>query len=224
MQIMKKLMPMLIALSATLSALAVADPSVQTNLPPEQTEANASAIEKRAANIVNALALPDPNKAAHVHDIVLAQCQELSTWHSENDPKLMAAKSDTNTINQIQVSLRQLHDQFIEKLSENLTPSQIEIVKDKMTHGVVQVTYNAYLEIVPDLTSADKAKILELLKEGREEAMDSGSSKERAAIIKKYKGKINNYLNADGHNVAKAYKDWGAKQKSKAAANSTTEQ
>lgn len=149
---------MLAALSATFSGLAVTDPSAQTNLPPEQIEANSNAIENRAANIMNALALSDPNKAIGVHDIVFAQCQALSAWHNENDPKLKAAKSDTNTANQIQASLKQLHDQFITKLSENLTPSQIEIVKDKMTHGVVQVTYNAYLEIVPNLTDADKAK------------------------------------------------------------------
>lgn len=215
---------MLAALSATFPGLAVTDPSAQTNLPPEQIESNSNAIENRAVNIMNALALSEPNKAIGVHDIVFAQCQALSAWHNENDPKLKAAKSDTNTVNQIQASLKQLHDQFITKLSENLTPSQIEIVKDKMTHGVVQVTYNAYLEIVPNLTDADKAKILELLKDGREEAMDAGSSKERAVIIKKYKGKINNYLNAHGHDVAKAYKDWGAKQKGKSVTNSTTEQ
>jgi hypothetical protein len=220
---MKKIILMLAALSATLSALAVADSSIQTNLPPRQIEANTNVIEGRAANIMNALALPDPNKAAYIHDIVFAQCQALSAWHNENDPKLKAAKSDTNAVNRIQASLKQLHNEFIAKLSESLTPSQVEIVKDKMTHGVVQVTYNAYLEIVPNLTDADKAKILELLKDGREEAMDSGSSKERAAINKKYKGKINNYLDADGHNVARAYKDWGAKQKSKTAANSASE-
>jgi Protein of unknown function (DUF3826) len=221
---MKKVMLMLAAFSATLSALAVADPPIQTNLPPRQIEANAKAIENRAADIMNALALSDPNKAAGVHDILFAQCQALSVWHNENDPKLKAAKSDTNAVCQIHALLKQLHDQFIAKLSENLTPSQIEIVKDKMTHGVVQVTYNAYLEIVPNLTDADKAKILELLKDDREEAMDAGNSKERAAIIKKYKGKINNYLDAHGHDVAKAYKEWGAKQKSKTTANSTTEQ
>ncbi|MGH7993638.1 MAG: DUF3826 domain-containing protein, partial [Limisphaerales bacterium] len=59
------------------------------------------------------------------------------------------------------------------------------------------------------------------LKEGREEAMDAGSSKEKAVIIKKYKGKINIYLTAHGHDVGKAYKDWGARQKAKAAAAAT---
>jgi Protein of unknown function (DUF3826) len=221
---MKKILLALTALSLSFLAPAAKGPSTQTNLPPEQAEANyTDAIEKRTANIMDALNLADPKKAANVHDIVLAQWRALRAWHDENDPKLKAAKSDTNVIAQIHASLKQLHNEFIAKLSENLTPAQIEIVKDRMTHGVVLVTYNAYLEIVPNLTNSDKAKILELLKDGREEAMDAGTSKEKAAIIKKYKGKINNYLDAHGHNVAKAYKDWGAKQKAETATDSSAQ-
>jgi Spy/CpxP family protein refolding chaperone len=213
------------ALLLSLSAPAANNESAQTNSPLEQIGANHSnAIEDRTKYVLNGLALADANNAARVHDIVYAQCESLRAWHDQNDPKIKAARSDTNAVVQIQASLKQLHNEFIAKLSENLTPSQVEMIKDGMTHGVVQVTYNAYLEIVPDLTDADKAKILELLKDGREEAMDAGTSKERAAIIKKYKGKINNYLNAHGHNVAKAYKDWGTKQKAKAVTDSSSQQ
>ena len=70
---------------------------------------------------------------------------------------------------------------------------------------------------MPDLTAPEKVKILELLKEAREEAMDGGSVDEKSAIFKKYKGKIVNYLNAQGHDVTKAYKEWGERQKKKAA-------
>jgi hypothetical protein len=89
-----------------------------------------------------------------------------------------------------------------------------------MTYNKVEVTYKGYCDIVPNLTDADKAKILELLKQAREEAMDCGSSEEKSAVFKKYKGKINNYLSAQGHDVGKAYKEWGEKQKLKAAENS----
>ena len=85
-----------------------------------------------------------------------------------------------------------------------------------MTYNKVRVTFDGYLQIVPHLTDPEKARILELLKEAREEAMDGGSAEEKSAIFKKYKGKINNYLNSNGHDVAKAYKDWGERQKAKA--------
>jgi hypothetical protein len=73
-------------------------------------------------------------------------------------------------------------------------------VKDKMTYGKVKVTYDAYCKQNPTLTDEEKAHVLALLKEARELAMDGGSAEEKTAIFGKYKGKINNYLAARGHN------------------------
>jgi Protein of unknown function (DUF3826) len=222
---MKTILLLMAALLVAAPTFAANGESAKTNLSPDQAEANYTrAIEGRTAKIMHALALTDTNQAARVHDIIMAQWRALNAWHNENDAKLKAAKSDPNAVAQIQASLRRLHNEYVAKLAEYLTPAQIETVKDGMTYGVVEATYRAYLEIVPNLTASDKAKILELLKEGREEAMDAGSSKEKAAIMKRYKGKINNYLNAHGHDVGKAYKDWGAKQKAKTAARSAPQQ
>lgn len=219
---MKMTLFLIFTLLVPVSALAAKGKPAETNLSPAQIEANyTKAIEGRTANILQALALTDTNQAARVHDLIMAQWRALNAWHNENDAKLKAAKSDTNAVAEIQQSLKKLHGKFIFGLAEHLTPAQIETVKDKMTYGVVEVTYRAYLEIVPNLTDAEKARIMERLKEGREEAMDGGSSQEKAAIIKRYKGKINVYLTANGHDVAKAYKDWGARQKARTAAAAT---
>ena len=90
---------------------------------------------------------------------------------------------------------------------------EIEAVKDKMTYGKVRVTYNAYLDIVPNLTDVEKAKIIELLTQAREEAMDGGSEKEKSAIFKVYKNRVKAYLTANGHDVEQDYRDWGQRQK-----------
>ena len=45
-----------------------------------------------------------------------------------------------------------------------------------MTYNKVKITYDAYIDIVPALTAADKAKIMELLKAAREKAIDGGSA------------------------------------------------
>ncbi len=218
---MKKTLMLIALLLVSVPALAAKEKTVETNLSPEQIEANyTTAIENRTAAILQALALSNTNRITKVHDLIIVQWRALRAWHDEYDARLKATQSDTNTVAQIRASLKKLHAEFIAGLSEYLTPEQIETIKDKMTYGVVEVTYRAYLEIVPNLTDADKAKILELLKEGREEAMDAGSSREKAAIIKKYKGKINIYLTAHGHDVGKAYKEWGEKQKLKAAEDS----
>jgi hypothetical protein len=88
----------------------------------------------------------------------------------------------------------------------------VEQVKDKMTYNKVKVTYDAYCEIIPKLTEAEKAKILAALKVAREEAMDGGSADEKTAIFQKHKEGINAMLNANGHDVAQATKEWEAKQ------------
>jgi hypothetical protein len=187
------------------SAFAAKEKTAETNLSPEQIEANyTKAIEYRAADILKVLALDNTNRAARVHDIIIAQYRALRAWHDANDPKLKTARGDTNAVAQIRVSLKKLHDDFLSRLAESLTPGQVEEVKDKMTYGKVQFTFAGYVAQYPDLSDANKGKILELLKQAREEAMDGGSAEEKTAVFQRYKGKINNYLSAQGIHAAKA--------------------
>jgi hypothetical protein len=198
---MKKTLTALAAVLLSVSALAANEkPSATgTNLTPDQIEANYSqAIEGRTADILKVLGLSDTNQSAKVHDLILAQYRALRAWHDANDAKLKAAKGDINAVAQIRSSLKVLHDQFIAGLSASLAPEQVEQVKDKMTYGKVQFTYAGYLVAYPDLAEPHKQKILELLKQAREEAMDGGSAEEKTAAFQKCKGKINNYLSKEG--------------------------
>ena len=170
-----------------------------TNSSLDQTEANyTKSIEGRTADILKILALADTNKAGHVHDAVMAQYRALRAWHDENDAKLKAAKADTNAVAQIRATLKVIHDAFLAKLAEDLSLAQVEQVKDKMTYGKVQFTFNGYLSAYPGLAEEHQQKILEILKQAREEAMDGGSADEKTAIFQKAKGKINNYLSKQG--------------------------
>ena len=190
--------------------------AADTNSTSEQVEAKyTAAIEGRTADILKVLDLSDTNKAAKVHDIIIAQYRALNAWHDENDAKLKAAKSDTNAVAQIRASLKTLHDDFLSNLAENLTPEQIEKVKDKMTYGKVRFTFAGYVAQYPNLSDANKAEILKLLKQAREEAMDGGSADEKTAVFQKYKGKINNYLSKQGIHPEK--------QKAKPATNSASQ-
>jgi len=191
---MKKLI--LLFAGALLSASALA---ADANMTPEQVAAKYTAtIEGRTADILKVLNLDDTNKIAGVHDAIMAQYRALNAWHSENDAKLKASKADTNAVAQIRSSLKALHENFLDALAENLSPEQIEKVKDKMTYGKVQFTYQGYLTQYSNLSDENKAEILRLLKEAREEAMDGGSSNEKTAVFTRYKGKINNYLSKQG--------------------------
>jgi len=190
---------------AAVALLAVAAFAAETNSTIGQTEAKyTAAIEGRTAEILKVLALTDTEKMAKVHDAIITQYRALKAWHDENDAKLKASKADTNAVAQIRASLKTVHDAFITKLSESLTPEQVEKVKDKMTYGKVQFTFAGYLAAYPNLAEEHKQKILELLKQAREEAMDAGSAEEKTAIFTKCKGKINNYLSKQGIHSGKA--------------------
>ena len=101
-----------------------------------------------------------------------------------------------------------IHDKFFTALADNLSPDQIEKVKDLMTYNKVKVTYDAYCQIISNLSDSEKAKVMDLLKAAREEAVDGGSAPEKSAIFQKYKEQINAYLDANGHDTAKTLKAW----------------
>lgn len=180
-------------------------------------------IEKRAADMLKVLALPDEAAAGRVRDAILAQYRSLRARDEAIDGMFQSLSKnapgiETNRSAVLKVLSQQLHDGFLKRLAADLTPAQIEMVKDKMTYNKVKVTYDAYCDIVPNLTEAEKVKILELLKAAREEAIDGGSADEKTAIFQRYKDQVNALLNASGHDVAKATKEWEAK-KAAAAGN-----
>ena len=183
----------------------------------------AKSAETRATSIVSSLEIDDTAKAGHVHDVIAAQYEAIHDWHAANDaarkalPATNPSGAESDQAKEIQASYQALHDHFITALSAELTPEQIDKVKEKMTGGQMTATLRNYPAIVPNLTDDEMVMIEKVLLEARDDAMDSASKTERVAIFKKYKGKINNYLNAHGHNVAQAYKDWGAAQKAKQA-------
>src|ERR1039458_3878403 len=192
------------ALVVAMVLLAAAAFAAETNSTPEQAEAKyTAAIEGRTADILKILALTDADKTAKVHDVIIAQYRALKAGPAENDAKLKASGKDTNAVAQIRASLKTIHDAFLARLSESFTPEQIEQVKDKMTYGKVQFTFAGYLAAYPNLADEHKQKILELLKQAREEAMDGGSAEEKTAVLQKCKGRINNYLSKQGLHAEK---------------------
>jgi hypothetical protein len=176
-----------------------------------------SAIEKRVGDIMKLLAIEDAAKAARVHDAIAAQYRSLRARDEALDNMFQALRKnalgiETNRHAILRVLSQQLHDHFLSRLAKELSPEQIEVVKDKMTYNKVKVTYNAYCEILPNLTDVEKARILGLLKTAREEAMDGGSADEKSSIFQAYKDQINAFLKANGHDVTKATLDWESKQ------------
>src|ERR1700722_16068336 len=219
---MKTQLPAILAIQLGMLAInqsvSAQEPPVSTPVmsTPAATDAEKEAfytttIENRVGDIVKALNLSDAGKAGAVHDILVAQYHEYRVRDAAIDTRLKVDGKEVNYANradQLAVQSKPLHEQFLSKLGPVLTPEQVEKVKDLMTYNKVKVTYDAYCAIVPNLTDEEKARVMELLKAAREEAMDGGSAPEKSAIFKKYKDQINSYLDAQGHDTSKAFKDW----------------
>ncbi len=107
---------------------------------------------------------------------------------------------------------------FTGSLAAELTADQVNAVKDGLTYGVLPNTYRVYLEMLPDLTEAQRARIYAWLYEAREYAINAGSSGEKHGWFGKYKGRINNYLSSLNIDMKAAEKAMFESRKAAAAA------
>jgi Spy/CpxP family protein refolding chaperone len=173
---------------------------------------------QRAERIVTALNLGDAAKAARVRDIIAHQYHDLSVIHGARDAAIHAAKARggskaeteaavTQARAEAQAAQDKLHPQYLARLAAELTPDQVEAVKDGMTYGVLPLTFRVYQQMLPNLTAEQKTQILAWLSEAREHAMDASTSEEKHGWFGKYKGRINNYLAKAGYDMKAAEKN-----------------
>jgi len=180
----------------------------------------------RSKKIVDKLELKNAAVAQNVLNIVANRYFELNDIFSKRDTavnrmKRSALKGEAKNIalNYAQMekeaALYRSHFAFPSDLSLYLNESQVEAVKDGITFGVVKVTYDATLDMIPGLKGEEKTQILVWLKEGREFALDAETSNKKHEAFGKYKGRINNYLSKRGYDLVKEREGWYARIKAR---------
>lgn len=212
---------------AVLATAAVEQTAAQT---PTDEQSYINVANKRAEKIVSTLNIKDPAKAARVTRIIASRYCDLNAWQTDEEQKISAAKkanADDAAALKTQIAsfkkdeeakVDSSHAGYVEALSKELSPEQVNKVKDGMTYNVLPITYKGYQEMIPNLTEKQKAQILAWLTEAREHAIDAGSSKDKHAWFGKYKGRINNYLSAQGYDLKKEGEDWQRRRDSANAA------
>jgi hypothetical protein len=155
-----------------------------------------SVMEIISQRYYNINSLAEKSKSA----IAAIKSQNMST---EKKDALIKKEDDTRM-----VELKKGHDEFVAALQKKLSGEQVDKIKDGMTYNVLHVTYDAYVDMIPHLTTEQKDKIYAWLVEARELAMDGESSDKKHQIFGKYKGRINNYLAAQGYNVRDEEHAW----------------
>lgn len=121
---------------------------------------------------------------------------------AEREQKMLAIENERNA------KLYQQSCIFVGDLSQDLNNDEIVTVKDGLTYGVVKVTYDSYLDMIPSLKDTEKKQIYGWLVEAREHAIGASSSKDKHGWFGKYKGRINNYLSAQGYDIQQERKGW----------------
>ena len=183
-------------------------------------------IVNRSQKIVDKLGLTDKQVAEDVRNIIANRYFELNDIYEIRDAKVKAVKESGLTgdaknealkaaENEKDAALYRSHFAFPASLSLFLNEEQIEAVKDGMTYGVVKVTYEATLDMIPSLKEEEKVQIYAWLVEAREFAMDAENSNQKHAAFGKYKGRINNYLAKRGYNLTKEREEWAKRVKAR---------
>ena len=186
-------------------------------------------LHDRSVKIVNTLEITDSVKYNKVVDILADQYFALNKIHDKTKESIAAIKAlqlpDEEKNDKIKkeeegktAQLKKLHEEFIAKLQKDLSETEIEKIKDGMTYRVMPITYGAYQDMILTLTTEQKEKIYNWLKEARELAMDEGSSDDKHKMFGKYKGRINNYLSSQGYDMKAEEKAWQQRIKEKEAA------
>ena len=147
-----------------------------------------------------------------IYEILYAKLKTVNESGLTGDAKNEALKAAEN---EKDAALYRSHFAFPASLSLFLNEEQIEAVKDGMTYGVVKVTYEATLDMIPSLKEEEKVQIYAWLVEAREFAMDAENSNKKHAAFGKYKGRINNYLAKRGYNLTKEREEWAKRVKAR---------
>lgn len=176
-------------------------------------------IVKRSQKIVDKLGLTDVKVAEDVRNVIANRYFELNDIYEVRDAKVKkikesglsgAVKDDALKAAEYEkdAALYRSHFAYPANLSLFLDEKQIEVVKDGMTYGVVKVTYDATIDMIPSLKEEEKAQIYAWLIEAREFALDAENSDKKHAAFGKYKGRINNYLAKRGYDLTKEREEW----------------
>lgn len=139
-------------------------------------------IVNRSQKIVDKLGLTDKQVAEDVRNIIANRYFELNDIYEIRDAKVKKVKESGLTgeaknealkaaENEKDAALYRSHFAFPANLSLFLDEKQIEAVKDGMTYGVVKVTYDSHLDMIPTLKEKKKRKYTLGLVEAREFAL-----------------------------------------------------
>jgi hypothetical protein len=199
---------------------------------PAASATKPSAAERRTTSLLKELKLADAGKETKVRTILESYFTAMEKWHAVNDPALTplwsewaalrsppskdeaAAAKVGEKIDAIYTSFRPQHDAFLAALAQEISPADIDKIKNSLTRSPgMDRTANAYIEMIPQFTDADKAFVRERFAIAREQAIDTTTGKEIDSFFKRQKVLVEAYIDQKGYDYRKSREVWVAKLK-----------
>jgi len=164
--------------------------------------------------------LPEGETREKVLDLMVKQYWNLNKVHDNRDNKIkeltesgmpadILKEKKNKLAKKADRKLLKLQKKYLRNLSKLLDQQQIDGIKEGMTLGAMTHNYRGFTEMIPTLTPEEKEHIKTQLLEARDKAMNMGSSEDKQAVFRDYKGKINNYLSEErGYDLKKEGEQW----------------
>lgn len=171
--------------------------------------------EKRTDGIMNELKLEDAEKKARVKQHIVNFIVAIKNVH-EAKPALPAEEKQTKL-----AAAKQALYAGIE--AEKLTDEQQTAIKNGLSANRIRIEYNAFLDLIPQLTDAQKSHIKSELLGAADEAVVLNSGEEKLQLFMKRRGRINNYLSKEGYDLKQLSQERNARnQRQRSAATRPT--
>lgn len=187
-------------------------------------------VQNKGKSLARRLNLGDDAKEAKVAALLAEHYGRVWAWHQQVDEKLDRAwsawddardpsKGGKDELKALTVMIEQVDPIYAEfapqiqgllkALRQELSPEQVIALLDRITRSPgVDRTYNAYIEMVPEMKEEEKKIIRQRLEQARTESLAAWSDKRIVKIFKKYK--IRNEFSIDyfGYGYRQRYEAW----------------
>ncbi len=197
---------------------------------PELPEDIQNNVQNKGKNLSQKLNLENEMKEVKVASLLAEHYGRVWAWHQQVDEKLNAAwsawddardpnKGGKDELKALTVMVEQIDPIYAEfapqihrllkALRQELSEEQVIALLDHITRSPgVDRTYNAYVEMVPEMKEEEKKILRQRMEQARTESLAAWTDKRIIKIFKKYK--IRNEFSIDyfGYGYREHYKAW----------------
>lgn len=179
--------------------------------------------QQKTAKVMDKLLLANDSIRENIQIVITNRYLELREIHLNYDkrnktiearglPKEVEAEELERSYYQYNSDLYRSRFGYEAWLSFYLNDKQVEMIKDAMTYNLFHIRYDDFMDLLPNLTGADKNRVYHWLVEAREFSMDFETPRKMRQMFTKYRGRINNYLSSRGYDLRKATEEQEARK------------